>query len=171
MNWIIGGLGALVVFLFANKRASANPNNSQGAGNGRLAPLAAPAVPSPSLCQAAVTVGGVGVGLWYGVPPQVSLPVGALASPIICSMGAKVGNKAIRDTKASVKFGADTTRIAVSVPATLLKETLKVARTIDEPKKFVRGSVDLSKKTVTVPAKAVVKTTQTAWKYGKGLFS
>lgn len=171
MNWLIGGIGALVVFLFANKRASANPNNSQGAGNGPLAPLPAPGVPGPTLCQSAVTVGGAAVGMYYGVPPQVSLPAGALVSPTVCKMGAKVVNKGIRDTKAAVKFGADTTRIAVSVPATLLRDTIRVARTIDKPKKFIRGSVDLSKKTVTVPAKAVVKTGQTAWKYGKSLVS
>lgn len=171
MKWLIAILGVGVVgyFVWRTKRAY-TPDNVTQALTSELPPAPrpepAPQVPSPTLCQAGVTIGGTAVATYYGAPPQLSAPLAAGLSKPVCDMGSKVTKAVIPVVRnASNIVGASIKSTAYDVPKagiyagvdatkTLLSKSVRVASTITSPKAFVGANIDLAKATVTAPVKA-----------------
>jgi hypothetical protein len=159
VSWIVGGILAIGVFFLISKRkanAAAIVSADVITQGQTLAPIPGQSAPSLSLCRAAVPVAGAAVGLYYGVPPAVTLPAGAAASGPICQMGSKIATNAISGVKDSVKVAAKVGAIAAVSTNGIAKDTLKLAGKVTDPVAFAKGTASLSVKTVTTPIKTTV---------------
>lgn len=159
LSWIIGGVLAIGVFFVMSKRkanAATITSNDVITQGHSLAPIPGPSAPSASLCQAAVTVGGAAVGVYYGVPPAVTLPAGAFVSGPICKMGAKVGGKVYGAVATSAEVAAKSAKIVAVNTFEIGRDTVKLAGKVTDPIAFTKGTANLSVKVVTLPIKTTV---------------
>lgn len=163
--WVIGGVLALAVFAFTRKASAAPQNNSDAPK--QLAPLPSPKTAGPTLCEAGVTVGGAAVGMYYGVPPQASLPLSATLSSPICKMGAGVANQVKGDIKHTLNHVSTSAKAVQSGFTQTVDVHVDLAKSITNPSKFIEKSIDVSKKTITIPAKTAVKVATSSFEYAK----
>lgn len=164
LPWIVGLGFAGIVFWIMNKRGqsayanSLTPSALTAAGLPPAPrPEPAPNVPSPTICQGVVTVGGAVAGAYYGVPPQVSLPLAATASKPVCKMAEKPITRSLTATVYEVpKVGIQGTYNATK--ETLTKSVAVAKSLTQSPQAFAKASIGLSKTAVVAPIKAVTNT-------------
>lgn len=159
LAWIVGGALAIgAFFLIAKRKANASTITSNDViTQGRsLAPIPGQNAPSLSLCQTAVTIGGAAVGQYYGAPPQVTLPAGAVLSGPICSMGAKIGGKAYSAVNTAGQVVSKSSLIVATGNLDIAKDTLRLAGKVTDPVQFAKSAAILSTKPVTVPIKTTI---------------